>query len=424
MQRRRFLGSAAALAAGGTLELGLARVARAQPQDVVLKVSFFDPAFQPVMKSLIDKFHSTVGGIQIAIQTPTTSWDEQLQRTILDMRMGGAAELAVQGYNRLRVVANNKAAIPLDGLIATEKDWGNRGYSPALMSLGSFGGKQWGMPLQLSDPVIFYNADLFQRAGVDEAAFARSWESAVDAAAKITSLAGGVSGPFFDYTADGNWMYQALLFSLGGRMMSPNEAAITFDDATGLRALKILQGFGRSGQIDMTFNQAAQSFIAGKIGMIFSSNRRLGHLQNAIQDRFRLRTAPLPRLENGRIPVGGGFLSTTTTDPMKQRAAWEFIKFATGPVGQSLVVSATGSIPGNEKTAPMLRDFYAKTPQAKAGLDQLPFVTSWYSFPGTNAVKISDILFNHLHEVVTLKVTPAAALPAMRAAVQSLLPKA
>lgn len=422
MKRRTFLASAGAAVAAGTLDLAFGRPAARAQGKVRIQVSFFDAAFQPTMQALIDKFHEQAPQIEIRIQAPAQSWDAQLQRTILDIRTGAAAELAVQGYNRLRIVADNKAAIPLDGLIAEESDWARQGYSPALVSLGELHAQQWGLPLQLSNPVIFYNADLFKEAGVDPQTFA-TWDSVTEAAKKITALGGGRTGAFFDYSADGNWMYQALLFSLGGRMMSPDEKAIAFNDATGLRALQILRKFGEAGQVDMTADQGGQSFAAGVTGMIFTSNRRLGAYEKAIRGRFELGSAPLPKTEGGHVPAGGGFLSITTSDQVKQKAAWEFLKFATGPVGQATVVRMTGALPGNANAASNLNDYYIKTPQAKAALEQLPILTAWYSFPGPNAIKISDVLLDHLRSVVTLKVAPEAALKAMRADVDALLPK-
>ncbi|MFQ3452397.1 ABC transporter substrate-binding protein [Bradyrhizobium sp. UFLA01-814] len=418
------MASAAAMAAGGTIGLAFGGPSARARSNLQIQVSFFDSAFQPVMQALIRRFNQQTPQIELRVQTPAQTWDAQLQRTILDMRTGAAAELAVQGYNRLRIVAQNKAAIPLDPLIAKESDWAAQGYSPALMSLGEFQGQQWGLPLALSSPVIFYNANLLKEASVDPQIFAAGWDSVTDAAKKITALGGGKMGAFFDYTADGNWMYQALLFSLGGRMMSNDERVIVFDDAIGLRALQILRKFGEAGQVDMTADQAGQSFAAGVTGMIFTSNRRLGAYQKAIQGRFELGAAPLPKVEGGRVPVGGGFLSVTTSDPAKQKAAWEFLKFATSPVGQEIVVRMTGAIPGNINAASNLDDFYAKAPQARAGLEQLPIVSSWYSFPGPNAIKIGDVLFERLRSIITLKVTPEDALRAMRADVDALLPKA
>ena len=173
----------------------------------------------------------------------------------------------------------------------------------------------------------------------------------------------------------------------------------------------------------MTRKQADQMFISGTVGMFFTSSRRLGNYQRAVGNRFRLGAIPLPAPSpDSRVPVGGGFLSMTTADPDLQQAAWSFMKFATGPIGQAIVVERTGAVPGNALAVDRLADFYARNPQAKAGLDQLPIMTGWFTFPGPNAIKITEAIFEHLRSVITLRRSPDAVLADMRRDVTALLP--
>jgi multiple sugar transport system substrate-binding protein len=72
-------------------------------------------------------------------------------------------------------------------------------------------------------------------------------------------------------------------------------------------------------------------------------------------------------------------------DPAKQRAAWEYVKFATGPVGATLMVKATGYFPANAlpaKDPALLGDFYKQSPNHQTAIGQLPMLTAWYAFPG------------------------------------------
>ena len=420
MKRRAFLASSAATAA--TLIGGFSPVQAGPTADIGL--SFRGGGdFPATVQAIIDAFNAQQPGIRIETQAPAQNWDEQFQRTVLDLQAGRAPELAVQSYNRVRLVAERKAARPLGSLIAAEKDWASLGYTDALMSMAEHQGQQWGLPLAISNPVIFYNEDLLARAGVKTADLNQSWDNVVAAAEKVTALGDGNMGSFFDYTADGNWMFQALLFSLGGRMMSDGEKKIAFDEPLGREALRIVQGFGEAGQIDMTRKQADQMFISGHVGMFFTSSRRLGNYQRTIGERFRLGAVPLPAPSpESRVPVGGGFLSLTTADPEVQRAAWAFMTFATGPAGQAIVVERTGAVPGNALAVDRLTDFYARNPQAKAGLDQLPRMTGWLTFPGPNAIKITEVIFEHLRSVITLRRASDQVLADMRRDVGALLP--
>jgi len=229
---------------------------------------------------------------------------------------------------------------------------------------------------------------------------------------------------FFDYQADGNWTFQALLNLQGGQLVTP-DGKMGFNNTVGLSALKTLSEIGRSGMIDMPREQARQAFAAGTLGMYVGSSAQLGNLLKASGNKFSIGTAPLPNsASNARIPVGGGIYMLTTKDPKKQAAAWEYIKFATGPVAQTLLVEQTGVMPSNDLPARdpnLLGQFYARNPLHQASLAQLSIVTTWTAFPGPNSVKIGDKIRDHLRAVVTLKSKPDAALSSMTKDVEALL---
>ncbi|MCC8944222.1 extracellular solute-binding protein [Bradyrhizobium sp. Arg62] len=213
MKGRTILASAGAAAVGGTLDFAFGGIAAPAQGREPIEVSFFDSAFQPVMQALIDTFQEQAPQIEIRMQAPAQTWDVQLQRTILDIRTGTAAELAVQRYNRLKIVAAKKAAVPLNALIAKESDWAWQGYSPTLMSSSELHDQQRGLPLQLSNPIIFYNADLFREADSDPQNPSRRLGWRDRGREERHRVWRRQDEAFFDYTTDGNWMYQAPLFS-------------------------------------------------------------------------------------------------------------------------------------------------------------------------------------------------------------------
>ena len=82
-----------------------------------------------------------------------------------------------------------------------------------------------------------------------------------------------------------------------------------------------------------------------------------------------------------------------TKDPAKQKAAWEYVKYVTGPVGQTLMAQLTGYAPGNQKALDdpkLLGGYYEQRPNYATGIKQLPVMTGWYNWAGPNSVKIVD----------------------------------
>ncbi len=81
-------------------------------------------------------------------------------------------------------------------------------------------------------------------------------------------------------------------------------------------------------------------------------------------------------------------------------------------------------MPSNDiaiKDPAMLGKFYDENTNYKTSVDQIPVMTGWYAFPGPNAVKIIDVIKDHLEAVVTGRKSAEETLPAMAADVQALL---
>jgi multiple sugar transport system substrate-binding protein len=169
-----------------------------------------------------------------------------------------------------------------------------------------------------------------------------------------------------------------------------------------------------------------QDFVSGNLAVLQSSTSRLGGFNKQIGGRFDLRTARMPIQKDGRLPAGGNVAMMFTKDPVKQKAAWEYIKFATGPQGATTMVKGTGYFPANTIPAndpSMLKPFYEQNPNHLTAIKQLPVLTGWYAFPGENGLKVTDVIKDRLQTVVSKEAQPEAALADMSKAVQALLPR-
>lgn len=406
--------------------LTLAGIAPASAEEAPLTVVTVGTYVKPVYEEIAKRFMAEHPDIPVKIESYVESWDDQLQRTILDNLTGTRPDITEQGFNRFSALVDRGFAVPIDPFIAGEADWSNEGWGPALTSLGEHQGKHWGLPFRMATPILYYNADLVRAAGGDPDRLPETWPELIALAGKISALGDGKMGMYFEYEADGAWMFLTLLHLQGGRAMQPDDRTIAFDGPEGLKALTLLGDIGRSGMVDMPREQARQGFTAGTVGFVVTAGSQIGTFERQSAGKFELRTAPLPRLsENARVPVGGGLLMVHSDDPARQKAAWEFVKYAAGPIGQTLLVRQTGMMPSNDLPAQreeLLGGFYRDAPLQQANLKQVPIVTGWYTFPGPNSVKITHVIRDYMRRVITLELPPADALSAMRQDVQALLP--
>lgn len=203
--------------------------------------------------------------------------------------------------------------------------------------------------------------------------------------------------------------------------------SIAFDDANGMWALKTLEAFGKSGMPNLGLGQARQSFVAGNIAILADSTSYVAAAERQIGGRFQFKTIAFPlAATDGRLPAGGNVAMVFAKDAERQKAAWKYVKFVTGPVGQTAMVNSTGYMPGNEiavTTTDLLGAFYAKNPNHQTSIRQLPVLTEWASFPGDNSLKIIEVIKHHVESLVTGKRAAEQVMPDLVGAVSNLLPK-
>jgi len=237
-----------------------------------------------------------------------------------------------------------------------------------------------------------------------------------------------VAGFHFDWDITGNWMWQALVYSHGGKMMSEDEKTVTFDQDAGKKSIALLGRMVREGGMpDLTPEASRAAFFSGKLGIWTESTSLLRVADEGVAGKFKWRTVrfPVPG-PDARLPTGGAAAMMFAADPAQQAAAWKFMKFITGAQGATIMVKGTGYMPPNSLPAndpAMLKNFYAEKPNHLTSLSQQPLMTAWYAFPGENNLKIIQAIKDRLQTVVDKSAAPEAALTAMSADVTKLLPK-
>ncbi len=381
-----------------------------------------------IHQGIADRFMKANPDIRITFRNAAQNYEDASQQILRASLVNRMPDLSFQGLNLLRVLVEKELARPLAGFIAHDGGAEALGYAPAVMDTVRQHDTIYGVPFFISTPVIYLNEALVREAGGSVEAFPKDW-------AEIAALGGGIdnkaqnrTGFYFQWDVTGNWMWQALLFSRGGRILSEDERHVAFDGAEGLWALEQFEQFARAGMPNLRSAQSRPAFAAGTLGIFADSSSNIAFAEQQVADRFPLRVLPFPlAAAGGRVPAGGALGVIHAVDPRRQEAAWRYLRFCTNPESQAFMVRLTGYMPSNARaiTDPdLLGAFYEQHPNQKASTDQLSRMTAWYAFPGANAVRIIDTIRNHTESVVTGRRTARAVLPDMANDVQRLLPAA
>jgi len=402
-------------------------IAHAQQQVEIVVDYAFPDVFKEVQEKIAKDFMAKYPQYKVTFRAPTPGYEESAQQSLRQAVTNQLPDVSYQGLNRQRVFVDRGIAVDMAPFIKAEKDWSKMGYDQALLSLGHVKGKQVGIGFSLSTPIVYFNADLLRKAGLNPDKFPTTWDGIIEAAKKAKAANPGTHSMHLDWEITGNWMWQALVFSNGGTMLTADEKKVAFDGAAGKTAINTLAKAVKEGEMrNISTSAATQDFVSGNLAILSTSTSRLGIITKQVGNKFDLRTARMPIQKDGRLPAGGNVAMMFAKDPAKQKAAWEYIKFATGPLGATAMVKETGYFPANTIPANdpnLLKPFYEQHPNHLTAIKQLPVLTGWYAFPGENGLKITDVIKDSLQTVVSKEAQPDAALADMSKTVQALLPR-
>jgi len=406
--------------------LALPALRAAEAQSAALRVSLTPSIFNAMFEDMIRGFEADPAAPRIRVEGRYRDQIDQFQATLRQGLVGGLTDAGFQGFAYLPELRERDITVRLDDFLARDEGAAALGLSGAVLSTSRVGEELHGLGVAMSFPIIYLNAVLMRRAGLDADQPPRDWDGILAAARAIDALKlDGVMGGAFQYASGGNWTWIALTESLGGRMVTP-DGRRAFDDATGMRALEIIGALGATGQDrgDVAQDALRGVFRSGNIGILVDSSSSLVAFESSNGPRLEVRTAPLPVSAGGRLPAAGICSVMHVRDPARQQMAWRFMRYASGPEGQAAVARLTGYTPANAvAVAGPLAAHYAARPTSRAGLDSAAHAAPWFAFPGENSARIAPIIRDHLRQLVIQRSTPRATMDAIVASVRQLVPQ-
>lgn len=396
--------------------IGLTATA-AQADETTLRVHYSIPTIWADTKAILaDAFMQANPDIKIEYDGPAENYGEGVQRLLRESVAGTLPDVAFVGLNRWRILEARGLTQPLDPFIGDADAFEAAGYTPALRSLGQFEGTQHALATSASTLVMYVNPTLVEQAGGSMEDFPTTFDGVIELAAKIDALGETIDGIWIDRH---DWRFQSLLGSHGGRPMTADESDIAFDDEAGFSAATLYQRFVTEGGMkSYADNEARQAFPAGTLGIMMDSSSLLKRFEEGAGDRFEvtIKRLPVAAADTSTVyfPTGGSAVVMLTDDAERQKAAWEFIQFVTGPEGMKLIVESTGYAPANSivlEDEQYLGAFYAANENARQAHAQVAeFAGPWYSFPGAEGVAVTDLIAASLVEIADGGADPQATI--------------
>ncbi len=358
-----------------TMVLSSIGVASAQEQTTLNLWHRWSGTNEEILNQCVAQFEAKNPGVKIEITAKAGEYFELLQSMIADAAAGNEKpDIFVGGYNLLNYIANEMDPVNVDQLTGDKAalDALYANFTPEMLALGNVDGEQVGLPVAVSNMVMYCNMDIFKQAGLTEADIPATWEEVAKVSETIKSKTShyGIAIQLPD-----NWGDQALVFSAGGELLSEDKTRVDFTNEGCVKALTMWQDLYKKGYSPVaTDTEQTANFNAGDIAMICTTIMKINTFGE--HAAFELKVAQCPGFEGlkKQLPAGGAAMISFSADDAKKAAAFEFMKYMTSQEGME-TFTKTGYLCVTTAQVPMVNG-------QEAAYAQTQYARPWECWPG------------------------------------------
>lgn len=308
------------------------------------------------------------------------SYDDALNK-LKSAQIGNMGADLVQVYEiGTRFMIESGWIVPMQSMVNAD-EYDTSVLEPNLAAYYTINNMLYSMPFNSSTPLMYYNKDMFDAAGITEIpdsleAIAEVGDKLLDGGAQeVMSL--GIYGLFFEQFIG----KQGLEYANNGNGRTEAATAVAFDEngaaANILTEWKNLYDLGYAPNVGKGGDAGLADFSAGKSAITLGSTASLKQILQDVDGKFEVGTAYFPKVKStdeGGVSIGGASLwALDNNDPKKLRATWEFVKFLISPESQAFWNAETGYFPVNVDAhdEDVFKENIAKYPQFETAIDQL-----------------------------------------------------
>lgn len=440
-RRRRSLGTAVAVALAvvvmpfGAVPAGAQSVkcpvkalaqARSKPVEIVMWHSM-NRANEEALQSLTDQFNASQSDVRVKLLN-TTSYNDTFIKYRAGLSGGDLPDVVQIEDTGLQGMIDSQSIVPIAACIKADK-YDTDDFVERVLDYYTVEKTLYGMPFNVSNPVLYYNKQAFQKAGLDPEKPPATLDDVRAASQKLVDT----GSTKFGYSIKLDPWYLEQWLAKAGKPYVNNAngrakrtTGVVFDTKAGREIFAWLDSMvddklalntgPPEGNVDNLL-----AIGAGNSAMTIDTSANLGTIFQVLGSgafpNVTIGVAPMPGPKGkGGVLVGGAALYIPRkSSPEKQAAAWEFIKFLNEPASQAAWAVGTGYVPIRKSALDesVLKAAWARTPEYKVAYDQL--VTGVNNVATAGPVigpyrEVRDAVVNSMTRMLTQGVDPKTAL--------------
>lgn len=240
------------------------------------------------------------------------------------------------------------------------------------------------MPFNSSTPILYYNVDLFEAAGIENTPTTLAEIIEIQPALLEAGATMPISLRVYGWFVEQFIAKEGELFvnQGNGREEVATEVAFIESDVM-LEVLTAWNDLFEAGAAPNVGRQGGQpEFVSGQSAMTLGSTASLAGILAEVDGKFEVGTAYLPAVTEdgieGGVSIGGASVwALDSQDPEKAQATWEFVKFLVSPTVQAEWAAATGYFPISTAAhdEAIFQENVKNFPQFQTAIDQLHAAT-------------------------------------------------
>lgn len=309
------------------------------------------------------------------------SYDDAINK-LKSAQLGNMGADLVQVYDiGTRFMIDSGWIIPMQDMIDSE------GYDVSdleenITAYYTVNDELYSMPFNSSTPILYYNKDMFDKAGITEVptslkGIANIADDLVNKGGAGEALSMGIYGWFFEEFM----CKQGLEYVDNGNGREAAAEKVVFDENGGalniLNEWKKLYDAGYAPNVGRGGDSGLADFSSGKAAITLGSTASLKQILQDVNGSFEVGTAYFPSItddDKGGVSIGGASLwMLDNQDDVKKAATWEFVKYLVSAESQAYWNAQTGYFPVTTAAhdEQVFKDNIAEYPQFQTAIDQL-----------------------------------------------------
>ena len=276
------------------------------------------------------------------------------------------------------------AVVPMYEFIKEDKNFDESKLEDVLLNYYRINGNLYSMPFNSSTAILVYNKNAFREVGLDPEKAPKSYKEIEEYSRKLVKTnKNGVVDRYGFSIISYAWFIEQLLANdnslyvdeengrngkLPTKVVYGKQLPVILDWMRRMNTEKLATNYGRE------WNTTRSAFNSGKVAMFLDSSAGItGVIKNS---NFEVGTAFIPNESgefNGSIIGGASLWITKSENKAKQKAAWDFVKYATSKDVQAFWSSKTGYFPVNKESydTDLMKATMEKMPQFKTIVEEL-----------------------------------------------------